>query len=25
MLFVVARKYQYKKDRKAKFFAHDNR
>lgn len=25
MLFVVAWKYQYKKDRKAKFFAHDNR
>ena len=25
MLFVVAWKYQYKKERKAKFFAHDNR
>lgn len=25
MLFVVAWKYQYKKDRKARFFAHDNR
>jgi len=25
MLFLVAWKYQYKKDRKARFFAHDNR